>query len=1327
MNEPANNAEVIFLAALDRASPAERAVYVEGACAGRPAILSRVRELLRAHEASRGPLDAPPPGLGVTQDEPPRERPGTIIGPYKLLQQIGEGGMGVVYMAEQETPVRRKLALKIIKPGMDSRQVIARFEAERQALAMMDHQNIAKVFDANTTDTGRPYFVMELVHGVPITKFCDDNKLTPRERLELFIPICQAIQHAHQKGIIHRDIKPSNVLVTMYDDKPVPKVIDFGVAKAIEQRLTEKTLYTQFGSMVGTLEYMSPEQAEMNAFGVDTRSDVYSLGVLLYELLTGSTPLESKRLRTAALDEMVRLIREEEPPRPSARLSSSGTLAKIAAARKMEPGQLSKLVRGELDWIVMKSLEKDRTRRYETASSLAKDVERYLKDEAVEACPPSAAYRLRKFSRKYKKPLAVAAGFALLLLAAVALSTWQAVRATIAEANAERKSNALTIAEAKVRADLDDIRTANSQLRDAQDDLRGTLYYARSNLLQNAWDSNNTARVLEILEQQRPKPGERDLRGFEWYYWDRQRDASLRTIAGLAVENPESPPIKPAFSPDGSRVAAQAMTAPGEGPRYAVYDLNTGKEITRLAVAIAGYLDWSPDGTRVAMRILLDAVSDVKQASRRGHVRVGFAFFDAANGKELFRIEEPKAAADPQAPPKQPVEQSPEYLTFSPDGKYLAIGWQNLITQADILIIYDAGTGQVVRTLEGTERKVVFFSPDGKRLATLAAPPFPRDSNVQAAIKVCDILTGKELLAIPQATSNFSSQLVFSPDGSRFAACVGDLRNGRMLKVWDAASGKELLSVSASPGALEPPTGPMLLGFSGPAFSPDGTRLAATEYSGRGERGDIKLWDLASGNVVFTLREAVSFFTSFRFSPDGKLLATGGATVKVWDVSAKQAGDVTITALVLRGHTGTVNRLAFHPDSSRLFTGAHDGTVKVWDVTARDQPLILKEDWGKNNMGERIAFSPLSGRIVVASTNHVVGPEQLAGQTHLPILAARSVTSLTTPNLASGMTQLLAVQQCEDTVARETRERFIAWDLTGKQLFAWSDGWHSPRMITHSPDIALSPDGTCLVSVAGEFHFGARTTAEMGGTELKVRDMETGKPIFAFQEERPVVKNVLAFRPDGKQFVWGASFSVKAAELRIWDVQVGKEVLNIKTEDGPLMAATFSPDGRRIAATLWNSGTETQKVWDVVTGQELLTMEGVIINKGKYDYSSERRQDLIFSPDGTQLARVKRLSGFASSEAIVWDAATGRKLYTLKGHSGAIHGLAFSPDSRRLATVAGSEVTIWDSATAHELQTLKLPRGSSGLCVAFSPDGTRLYLIGPGSVQVLDATPRPDK
>src|SRR5579872_3751178 len=333
MSDTPKDAKGIFLAALDIQDPGERAAFVVRSCQGDNLLQKRVEDLLRAYGESGGPLDKMAAAIATTRlGEPIREQVGSTIGPYKLMEQIGEGGFGLVFVAEQQHPMRRKVALKIIKPGMDSRQVIARFEAERQALALMDHQNIARVLDAGTTASGRPYFVMELVKGVPITTFCDEQHLSPRERLELFMPVCQAIQHAHQKGIIHRDIKPSNVLVTLYDGKPVPKVIDFGIAKATEQRLTERTLFTQYGTMVGTFEYMSPEQAEMSALGVDTRSDIYSLGVLLYELLTGSTPLSRKRLKEAAYGEILRIIKEEEPPKPSTRLSDSGeTLASISA------------------------------------------------------------------------------------------------------------------------------------------------------------------------------------------------------------------------------------------------------------------------------------------------------------------------------------------------------------------------------------------------------------------------------------------------------------------------------------------------------------------------------------------------------------------------------------------------------------------------------------------------------------------------------------------------------------------------------------------------------------------------------------------------------------------------------------------------------------------------------------------------------------------------------------------------------------------------------------------------------------------------------------
>ena len=439
------NESQVFTNALKLASPAERAAYLDAACANDPPLRAAVEALLRAQAAHPDFLEQPAGSLSETAETVTAVTAtglaGVVLGGrFKLLEEIGEGGMGTVWMAQQTEPVKRTVAIKLIKAGMDSRQVLARFEAERQALALMDHPNIAKVLDAGVAPDSRPYFVMELVKGIPITKYCDEHHLTPRQRLELFIPVCHAIQHAHQKGIIHRDLKPSNVLVALYDDRPVPKVIDFGVAKATGQQLTELTLHTTFGAVVGTVEYMSPEQASFNQLDVDTRSDIYSLGVLLYELLTGSPPFSRKDLEKAGVLEMLRVIREQQPSKPSTKLSTAEGLPTLAANRGTEPAKLTRLVRGELDWIVMKALEKDRSRRYETANSLGMDIQRHLNDEPVQACPPSTWYRFRKFARRHKASLAAAVVVALALVLGTLVSTWQAVRATRAEQQAQAQT-----------------------------------------------------------------------------------------------------------------------------------------------------------------------------------------------------------------------------------------------------------------------------------------------------------------------------------------------------------------------------------------------------------------------------------------------------------------------------------------------------------------------------------------------------------------------------------------------------------------------------------------------------------------------------------------------------------------------------------------------------------------------------------------------------------------------------------------------------------------------------------------------------------------------
>jgi serine/threonine protein kinase len=732
----------IFLTALEKEDAAERADYLNEACGHDEVLRRQVEALLRKHEQAGSFLERPGIDLGATSEEAgglnevaPAEGPGTRIGPYKLLQQIGEGGMGIVYMAEQQEPVRRKVAIKIIKPGMDSAQVIARFEAERQALALIDHQNIAKVFDAGTTDTGRPYFVMELVHGVPITQFCDDNPLMPRERLQLFVPVCQAIQHAHQKGIIHRDIKPSNVLVTMYDDRPVPKVIDFGVAKAIEQRLTERTLFTQFGALIGTFEYMSPEQAETNALGVDTRSDIYSLGVLLYEMLTGTTPLQRDRLREAALSELVRLIKEEEPPRPSVRLSSSNVLPKIAAARKTEPAKLSKLVRGEIDWIVMKCLEKDRLRRYETANGLARDVERYLHDEPVEACPPSASYRLRKFAHKYRTPVTFAAMFTLLLVTGVVVSAWQAVRATRAEVEAVAQREQATHAEREATMKRHEAEEAEARARAAEHEIRRQWYARTVNLMQQAWDTGQVGRLRDLLAE----TADYLDRGFEWYYCQRLCHLELQTFIGhrgrvTAVS----------WSPDGKLLA----TASRDGTAK-VWEAAGGREIFTLQGHAGGVLSlaWSADGKRLAT------------GSADGTAKV----WDAAGGRELLTLGKQSGLWS---------------LSWSPDGKLLATGGEDGTAK-----VWDAAGGRQPLTLKGHRGRVlsVSWSPDGKRLATGSFHE----------VKVWETTGGREPLTLT-GHMGWVHSLSWSPDGKLLALGSED----GTVNVWEAHGELELLTLA---------------------------------------------------------------------------------------------------------------------------------------------------------------------------------------------------------------------------------------------------------------------------------------------------------------------------------------------------------------------------------------------------------------------------------------------------------------------------------------------------------------------------------------------------
>lgn len=539
MTSSPRNAKDIFVEMVSRVPPDAWEQRVVDACEGDEALKKRVLELLEAHVASNTFLGESSGAANPTTDNVTDGRIGSLIGPYKLLEQIGEGGFGVVFRAEQTEPVRRYVALKILKPGMDSRAVVARFEAERQALALMDHPHIARVFDAGTTDGGRPFFVMELVKGIPLTDYADRCNLTTDDRLKLLVDVCRAVQHAHQKGIIHRDLKPTNVLVAMQDGDPSVKVIDFGVAKAINQRLTDQTVLTGFQQMVGTPLYMSPEQAEMGPLDVDTRSDVYSLGVLLYELLTGTTPFQKERLKSAAYDELRRIIREEDPPKPSTRISTleMETQSSVAERRRTSARRLKEQVRGDLDWIVMRALEKDRTRRYETANGLARDIERYMAEEPVEACPPSATYRFRKFARRNRAVIAAVAAIGVVLVTGLTATSWQAIRASRAEriaiTNADRAHRAEQNATAEARRATEARKTAEREQSRATENLARAHQTVRDYL---TIISDSQALELPALQTLRGELLERALSYYEEFLTQRSDDPQLELeVAGAYI------------------------------------------------------------------------------------------------------------------------------------------------------------------------------------------------------------------------------------------------------------------------------------------------------------------------------------------------------------------------------------------------------------------------------------------------------------------------------------------------------------------------------------------------------------------------------------------------------------------------------------------------------------------------------------------------------------------------------------------------------------------------------------------------------------------------
>ena len=1140
--------EEVFLAAVEQPDPALRATYLDAACSGDEDLRRRVETLLAAQpqvgQFLESPVNLEPTGVYLDRESKLESTAsiGDRVGPYKLLERIGEGGMGEVWVADQLEPIKRRVALKLIKPGMDSRSVLGRFEAERQALAVMDHPNIAKVLDAGTTKDGRPYFVMELVKGTPITEFADARKLTPKQRLELFVPVCQAIQHAHMKGIIHRDIKPSNVLVELHDDRMVAKVIDFGVAKAIGQQLTDKTIYTGFGALVGTPTYMAPEQATFNALDVDTRADVYALGVLLYELLAGSPPIEKERLKQAALDEVLRIVRDEEPPRPSQRLSTSHSKASIASVRGSEAAQLSQLMKGEIDWIVMKALEKDRTRRYDTATALAKDVQRYLNGDAVEACPPTLAYRVRKAYRRNRAAVRVAGAIALLMLSAVAVSSWLAVKATRAEALAEKRR-----IEAETNAKLADEKSTEAAyalgmsdghlevIREQRDEAQRMTYAAQMNLAARAWEDDNVPRARELLESVPKSVADKDIRGFEWHYLSRACNSANQTLDGhsASVECV-------AFSSDGNLVAT------GSSDRTVkVWSCKTGKELFTTEEMSSGPVfdvAFSPDGKRVA-----------------GCGANEMMIWDSTTGKQILTLEGHKHFVTS--------------IVHSEDGHRIATA-----SYDGTVKVWDSATGKELMSFDHSSDLhhegylfTVAFSPDCQRVAS---------AGLSGTIKIWDIATSKELLTIKGHTNTIWS-VAFSPDGKHLASGSSD----ELVKIWDNATGKELLTIRSTIGDIN-----------SVAYSPDGRRLA-----GGGEKKLVKIWDTNTGEELTSLKGHGDRVGCVTFSRDGQRLATASddRTAKIWNsnlhneplrledfgpVAFSGSGrhvatrgtqqntiniwdrDSTTAPLTLNGHTAKVDRLAISYDgrcvasvSDRDRAREIDQVMKVWEADIGKELFTMK---GADSPVEEFAFSP-DGRQLATATQ--VGIDVIFWE----VATGNKLATIDTDH--QGATCLVYSPNGRKLARGHWfgADWAEVWDTVSQKCVLKLEG-HTEVVSS----IAYSPDEQRLA------------TASFDKT-VKVWDVTTGVELFSLKGHTEPVLSV-AYHPDGMRL----ATSSQDGTVKIWDSVNGKELISLEdtgdtwNDTGSTWSVlAFSPDGECLISqhrdgrvNVWSKNT-TIPIW----------------------------------------------------------------------------------------------------------------------------------------------------
>jgi serine/threonine protein kinase/WD40 repeat protein len=1053
------------------------------------------------------------------------EREGDRIGRYKLLQRIGEGGCGVVYMAEQEEPVRRRVALKVIKLGMDTRSVIARFEAERQALAMMDHPNIAKVLEAGATDTGRPYFVMELVRGIRITDYCDQNSLPTEARLSLFSQVCHALHHAHQKGIIHRDIKPSNILVTLHDGRPVPKVIDFGIAKATDQRLTDKTLFTEFTTFIGTPAYMSPEQAEMSGLDIDTRSDIYSLGVLLYELLTGKTPFDPETLLRSSLDECRRIIREDEPLRPSTRVATmlDTELTTTARMRRTETSRLIHQLQGDLDWIVMMCLDKDRTRRYASANDLALDIGRFLESEPVEARPPSNLYRLRKLFHRHRGAFAAAAAIAVILVAGATLSTSLAIRAI----RAERQARSGQVTETHLRQQAESER-ARAERESAA--ARLNEYIADINLAQRSLADGNLGRALLLLNKHRPAAGEIDLRGFEWRYLWQLCQGDEHT----ALPDQDGPVHCLVFGRDGHWLAI------GKQAELSIYNLSSRTLITNLpkgglSMALTPNGQFlvasSPSTTR-----LWDTTTWTERKAlpeNAGPVSL------STDGRQLATLSSDGVTIwDTEK--WQVIKTLPDALppmTIAPDGQRAVAG------SISNLVIYNWGEGSRP-PLELADSTNIFFR----------GPPFARNRprGEESARDFFRLYTRMQRF-------NAENGLSYSPDGKFVTAARNSLSEWGVfvVSIWDTQTGEHAV-MPDDPDHVEH-TG----SIEGLAFAPDGHSLATASAD-----HSIRIWNFDSRRRVMTLQGHVSEVWSIAFSPDGKTIASGAkdGSVRLWPIRSRE--DVI---------PGTWSPLAFSKDGRILAALNRERTLVFLNLATSEaeEQFPLDDEQGR---GRRFRFVfPVALSANLRMVAYSVGGDSL----HFIDTLTQETNSVKTPDPSTE--SLFLTSDGRTLITSANRGRTVRlWDLPGatnsvlpteaSRLLLSADDrslavmtrsnvvqiWDLP---TQSVRATLAIDAQPSMGMA--FSHDGRYFAFVGPDDaVRIYDTITSRLLGTCTGHKQRVWSI-AFTPDSRTL---ASVSDDST-LKLWNVATQQELLTIRRLGGTVRELLFSPDGRMLVGT----------------------------------------------------------------------------------------------------------------------------------------------------------------